>query len=150
MRLLAGDDPRLRQVSADVVLFDADLAHLLAQMYVGLDTHKGAIALAAPQVGVFQRVIVYSMADGRRGHLVNPTFHSISNKKRRGREGCLSFPGKVWSVPRAVSVTVNALDRYGASKIVIGHGLMAQMLQHEIDHLDGILLSGRRDAILQR
>jgi len=149
VHLLDGSDLRLQKVSADVVSFDHALSQLLAEMYDTLDSKKGAIGLAAPQVGVLQRVIVFSMTDGRRGHLINPTWRSISSKKRTGLEGCLSFPGKHWKVRRAVSVTVNAFDRYGVVKIVTGHGLMSQMLQHEIDHLDGILLSTRRDAILQ-
>ncbi len=141
MNLLAPDAPELRLPSLEVVDFDLDLVGVITTMYCLLDGTERAVGLAAPQMGVMRRVVVYDLGDGEeRGVMVNPTVFSRSKKSRTVTEGCLSFPGMYWQVRRALSVTTTYQDRWGREHIKVWHGLGAQMVQHELDHLDGILL----------
>jgi peptide deformylase len=144
VRQLVGPlNPALRTKAAMVVDYDAQLADLIAEMFEVLDSVDGAVALAAPQIGAMQRVVVYSLPFGKidnRGHMVNPTITRASAKKRLVTEGCLSFPDEFWRVRRAVSCTTAYVDRFGYAKVKEWHGLGAQMVQHELGHLDGVLL----------
>ncbi|MCR4419951.1 MAG: peptide deformylase [Clostridia bacterium] len=112
------------------------LDNLADTMYAAL-----GVGLAAPQIGVSKRVIVVDVGEGLI-ELVNPEI--IRREGREvGPEGCLSIPGLEGEVPRSERVVVEGWDRKGATVRVEGTGLLARALQHEIDHLDGILFTDR-------
>jgi len=147
----------LQSPAAAVTVFDESLDRLIADM---IDTMYAApgVGLAAPQVGVPLRVCVIDLSVGRRGGelhvLVNPEFVERDGMQLED-EGCLSVPGFNATVARPARVTVRALDRTGASREITGTGLLARALQHELDHLDGVLFLDRlrgikRDLITRR
>ena len=96
------------------------------------------VGLAAPQIGVSKRVIVIDIGEGLL-ELINPEILEREGQDRQV-EGCLSVPGVQGEVIRAYRVKVKGWDRKGEEKVIIGEGLLARVLQHEIDHLDGVLL----------
>jgi peptide deformylase len=130
-------DPILRQKAKRVRNFDNSISKLVDDM---IETMKAApgVGLAAPQVGVPLRVIVIGMPDEEAFCLINP---EVVKKKgeRVISEGCLSVPGYVGMVPRAESVTVKGRDRTGKEVRIKGDELLAQALEHEIDHTNGIV-----------
>jgi peptide deformylase len=135
IRLLG--DPVLRSPAAAVTAFDAALRDLVRDLFDTLDAAPGRAGLAAPQIGVPARVFVYGTNQGR-GHLVNPRVTARSGAQT-GDEGCLSVPGLAFPTPRALDVTVAGFDEHGAAVTVTGTGFLARALQHECDHLDGVL-----------
>jgi len=147
----------LQMPAAPVTSFDADLQKLIDDMIETMYAAPG-IGLAAPQVGVPLRVAVVDLSLGKRGGelftLVNPEFVEREGMQLE-EEGCLSVPGFNATVARPARVIVRALDRTGASHIVEGTNLLARALQHEFDHLDGLLFLDRlrgikRDLIVRR
>ncbi|MGE5833115.1 MAG: peptide deformylase [Acidobacteriota bacterium] len=149
--------PGLQTPAAPVTTFDADLHKLIDDMIETMYAAPG-IGLAAPQVGVPLRVAVVDLSLGKRGGelftLVNPEFVEREGMQLE-EEGCLSVPGFNATVARPARVVVRALDRAGASHIVEGTNLLARALQHELDHLDGLLFLDRlrgikRDLIVRR
>ena len=149
--------PGLQTPAAPVTSFDADLQKLIDDMIETMYAAPG-IGLAAPQVGVPLRVAVVDLSLGNRGGelftLVNPEFVEREGMQLE-EEGCLSVPGFNATVARPARVVVRALDRTGASHIVEGTNLLARALQHEFDHLDGLLFLDRlrgikRDLIVRR
>jgi len=135
-------NPRLRKKSIKVKQFDRALQTLIDDM---IETMRGAegVGLAAPQVGVLLRVIVCEYADEETEELhqtilVNPEFLA-KECEWMAEEGCLSLPGYVGTVPRAVWVSVKGKDRNGKDVRIKTDGALAHILQHEIDHLDGVL-----------
>ena len=130
-----GDDI-LRAKAAEVKRFNENLARLLDDMAETMKAEDG-VGLAAPQVGISKRVVVIDVGDGVM-ELINPV---IVDKKGEeiDEEGCLSVKGEQWLVPRAAWVKVEAVDRQGNPFTKEGEGFLARALQHEIDHLDGIL-----------
>jgi peptide deformylase len=111
------------------------------------------VGLAAPQVGVSQRVCVVDLSGGRHADealvLVNPTFEARDGLQLE-LEGCLSLPGIEATVARPARVRVRHLDRDGQERVLTGDGLLARAIQHEIDHLDGVLFVDRLPAIARR
>jgi peptide deformylase len=97
--------------------------------------------LAAPQIGVALRVCVWDV-DGALGHLVNPSL-DLSVEMQEGDEGCLSFPDLVYPTPRSMRAVAKGFNMHGEPMIVEGSELLARALQHETDHLDGILFIDR-------
>lgn len=136
-------DPILKEVSAPVTSFDANLHKLLDNM---IDTmyQANGIGLAAPQIGVSQRIAVIDVSDDRneRREFINPVI-SWRNGKVPSEEGCLSIPEYRDSLSRNAEVLVQAKDRHGKDFELRADGLLAICLQHEIDHLDGILFVDR-------
>ena len=130
-------DPVLKKRAKRVPSIDASVQRLITDMFETA-TQAGGCGLAAPQVGVSLRVIVLQMPDEEPIALVNPEV-----VKRRGvrevEEGCLSIPNCVATIERSVSITVKGLDRLGKKVRLKGQGLLAQALEHELDHLNGIL-----------
>ena len=120
-----GDDT-LRKVCRPVTQIDKRILTLLGDMAETMYAADG-VGLAAPQVGILRRVVVIDVGEGL-VELINP-----------GPEGCLSVPGRRGLVERPTKVTVHALDRKGREIEVVGTGLMAVALCHEIDHLDGVI-----------
>ncbi len=135
-------DPVLREPAREVERFDEELERLVKDLFQTMVHAEGA-GLAAPQVGVSLRVLVVDVPDDHEGRqrvaLVNPRIVETSSDDDRDLEGCLSIPGVSEVVRRPESVTVRGMDPKGDTIEVTGSGLFARALQHEIDHLDGIL-----------
>ncbi len=136
-------DPVLRQQCAEVDEIDETVLGLLDDLAQSMYAHKG-VGLAAPQIGEAVRVITVDV-DQREGEpklieMINPEIVEFSEEKSDYEEGCLSFPGEAEKVVRPARVTVRAMARDGKSVEVMAEGLLATALQHEIDHLDGVLL----------
>ena len=146
----------LRTRAAEVAEVDDDLRRLIDDMFETMYGAEG-VGLAAPQVGISRRVIVVDVHDGEVEPfaLVNPRVVESSRETEKGEEGCLSIPGLTAAVERAAHVAVEGLDREGNPLRVEGGGLLARCLQHEIDHLDGVLFIDRvsplkRKMLLQK
>jgi peptide deformylase len=141
-------DPVLRQKAASIEVFDAALQRLAADMHETLDA-AGGVGLAGPQVGVLRRIFVWATED-ERGTICNPTITFRSPKTFVEDEGCLSIPGLYYPLERHQRVTVVAQDEFGDPIEVTGDGLLARCLQHEIDHLDGVLFLDRLPEELRK
>ena len=136
-------DPILKTKARPVERFDDELRDEVALMGVLMHDALG-IGLAAPQVGIAHRVIVYRVEpDSPVVALVNPDIAWSSRDEEISEEGCLSLPMIHVDVERPVAVLVNARDEHGADIVVEASGLEARVIQHEIDHLDGILILDR-------
>jgi len=134
-------DPVLRETARPVKDFDAELAALSRRMIAILHDAPG-VGLAATQLGVVRRVLVYEVDDGP-VTLVNPTIVSASPDTEVLDEGCLSLPGMTLPVERPVEVRVRARDVRGRRLEYDTEGLEARVIQHELDHLDGVLILER-------
>jgi len=137
-------DPVLRSRAAEVVDFDAELRRLVADLTDTMNDEGGA-GLAAPQLGVGLRVFTYH-CDGFEGHLVNPTFDVVGEDMQEGPEGCLSIPGLHWDCRRHLHVVANGWSMHGEPVAVEGSQMLARCIQHETDHLDGVLFLDRLDV----
>ena len=135
-------DPVLRTPAAEVVDFDKELRVLVKDLHDTMLDAPGA-GLAAPQIGVGLRVFTYYV-DGVLGHLVNPVL-DLSDEEQDGPEGCLSIPGLAFDTKRAFSVVARGQDMHGEKVVLEGTELLARAVQHETDHLDGILFIDRLD-----
>ncbi|GAA3447291.1 peptide deformylase [Planomonospora venezuelensis] len=134
-------DPSLRTVAEPVTTFDRELRGLVKSLTATMRAGAGRAGLAAPQIGVPLRVVVYEF-DGRSGHLVNPRLE-LSERKITADEACLSAPGLWWPLERSYLVTARGRDMFGKPVTVRALGVLARVLQHEADHLDGVLLADR-------
>jgi peptide deformylase len=149
-KILFHDNPLLRQKSQKLKKLDDSTQTLIDDMLETMRANNG-VGLAAPQVGVLQRVIVIEIpADpeepGSKTEtyaLVNPEIIKRSEEEEIADEGCLCLPHYLGEVARAYAVTAKGRDRRGKEVRVKGEGLLARALQHEIDHLDGILFTDR-------
>jgi len=136
-------DPVLRSQGRAVDRFDDALREEVRQMGALMADALG-IGLAAPQVGIPHRLLVYRIAsEGPPAALVNPKIEWSSRDKETAEEGCLSLPGVHVDVERPVHVRVSASDEHGDGVLVEASGLEARVIQHEIDHLDGVLILDR-------
>ncbi len=136
-------DPVLKSRATEVDRFDEVLRSQVAHMG-GLMNDAFGVGLAAPQLGVSQRLLVYRLGAGAPLiALVNPEVEWTSRDKETMEEGCLSLPGVTVDVDRPVHVRVRALDEDGEERRVEASGLEARVIQHEIDHLDGVLILDR-------
>jgi peptide deformylase len=142
LKILKYPNNFLRKKTEEVKDFkDPKLAKLVLDMVKTMEAEKG-IGLAAPQVESNLRICVVRV-DNTVYILVNPKIKSYSRKKEIFEEGCLSFPGKFFPVERPVKVKIRAKDLGGKKIKIKAEGLLARVLQHEIDHLDGILIIDR-------
>ncbi len=144
--------PVLRQRSTEVKVVDDDVRRLVDDMFETMEAAHG-VGLAANQVGVARRVAVID-AEGNRFAMINPTIVEAEGREL-AEEGCLSIPDIYGDVARAERVVLEALDRDGNPFRVEAGGLAARAIQHEIDHLDGILFLDhlslmRRQTLLAR
>ncbi|MDD4169068.1 MAG: peptide deformylase [Desulfotomaculaceae bacterium] len=130
----------LREHAKPVPKITPNILKLLDNMAETMYSAKG-VGMAAPQVGVLKRVITVDAGDGLIG-LINPEILKFEGQETDS-EGCLSVPGTIGDVVRAAEVEVRGLDRSGKECIIRAGGLKARALQHEIDHLDGILFIDR-------
>ena len=134
----------LRARAQEVAEFDDELRTLVRDMFATMYAAEG-IGLAGPQVGVSRRVIVVDVHEDEHPPfaLVNPRIVASSKLSEKGEEGCLSIPGVSGLVERPVGVTVEGLDENGLPVRIEAGELLARCLQHEIDHLDGVLFIDR-------
>ncbi len=155
--LIYEPDPTLRAKSQNVTVFGADL-HALADNMVQIMRQEKGIGLAAPQLGVLQRMIVVEVAQAieREGVsidpipltvLINPEITPVGHEKAEAWEGCLSIPGYRGYVERWQHIAYTALDIDGRPLQGEATGLHARIIQHEVDHLDGILYTDRTDQV---
>lgn len=136
------ENPVLRAKAKKITRFDSHLERLAEDMFETMRAAPG-VGLAAPQIGLSVRVLVAEYEDERVA-LVNPEIIKASEDEELGTEGCLSIPGVVGDdVPRAAAVTVKARDLKGKEIRIKADGWFARILQHEIDHLDGVLFIDR-------
>ena len=143
-------DPVLREVAVPVTRVDEVLRRQIARMRFRLVDAHGA-GLAATQVGWLRRLFVYRLSrEDDVDVLVNPRVVSRSAERAEFFEGCLSFQAVTVAVSRPVAVRVEALDLEGRSRVIDVDGPAASLLQHEIDHLDGILTLDRADPAERR
>ncbi|HAS05188.1 MAG TPA: peptide deformylase [Dehalococcoidia bacterium] len=131
------DDPVLRQKAKRVPAIDSSVLKLIDDMIETMQQSKG-VGLAAPQVGISLRLIVLQMPGEEPFAMVNPEIVKKSGEQQV-TEGCLSVPGYYGELKRADKVTAKGLDRNGKEIRVKATGLLAEALQHEIDHLNGVL-----------
>jgi peptide deformylase len=147
--VLTYGNPSLKRRASEIKEIDDSIRKLAADMFETLELSRG-VGLAAPQVGVPLRLIVLSipMDDGTRWKcaVVNPELVS-KRGKMTSEEGCLSVPGIYEEIPRAEEVEVKGLSLEGKELSIKGNGLLAKAVQHEIDHIDGILIVDRLSAI---
>ena len=153
LEILKFPDPRLKEVSKPVTRFDAELHELLRQM-VGTMYGANGIGLAAPQVAKTIRAFVIDLTgvEGEEKKLyefINPVLRD-GEGKITFEEGCLSVPEFVDEVDRKRVVTVDYQDRFGEPKTLRAEGLLAVAIQHENDHLDGILFVDRLSPLKRR
>jgi peptide deformylase len=137
-------DPVLRLRAPEVVDFDRQLRHLVRDLDDTLYEERGA-GLAATQLGVLQRVFVWHTEDTE-GHIVNPVLEFPDDEEQDGEEGCLSIPGLYFDTKRRRNVVARGSDMHGRPLQVVGTDFLARALQHETDHLDGVLFIDHLDG----
>ena len=143
-------DPVLRARADEVTTFDRELRRLVTDLTDTMHA-SGGVGMAAPQIGVGVRVFVYDTGrDGRSGHLVNPVYEVTGSEEQTGAEGCLSLPGLRYDVTRALRVIARGVDVDGAAVEFEAEGLTARCIQHETDHLDGVLYLDRLDPATRK
>jgi peptide deformylase len=140
-------DPVLRTPAEPVVDFDLELRNLVADLTETMIDAPG-VGLAAPQIGVGLRVFTYYVDDVL-GHLINPAL-ALSEECEEDDEGCLSFPGLAFPTKRAYGLVAKGFDMHGEPVTLEGTGQMARCVQHETDHLDGVLFIDRLDPIQRK
>ena len=141
-------DPILLTEAEPVTDFDRPLRTLVKDLTETLRDAGGA-GLAAPQIGVGLRVFAYAVR-GERGHLVNPVLDFPDEEDQEGEEGCLSFPGIYYDVKRRLNTVARGFTDRGDPVQVVGTEVLARCLQHETDHLDGVLFIDRMDQATRK
>jgi peptide deformylase len=153
-RLLEKDHPILREIAEPITASEFKTSWLrdLAQHMIDIMKDKGAVGVAAPQIGVSKRIIVFGTSYTKRRKpevdipdtvLINPALKILSETKISGHEGCLNCGDLLGSVPRATEIEYSGFDIEGNPVSKHATGLEARILQHEIDHLNGILFFDR-------
>jgi peptide deformylase len=137
-------DPVLRTPAEPVVDFDKELRRLVTDLVETMQSQQGA-GLAAPQLGIGLRVFAFDVDDVV-GHLVNPVLEFPDDEEQDGPEGCLSIPGVYIDTRRRMNTIAKGFTEYGDPVQIVGTGTMARCVQHETDHLDGVLFLDRLDA----
>jgi peptide deformylase len=159
LNILTYPDPRLKEVSGPVEHFDDALRRFVADLEETMRASPGGVGIAAPQVGDLRRIIIVDVSSKRhienhgRLVLINPEILSWDGMAK-GREGCMSVPDYTGNVIRAERISVSAKDEHGAEREYAFVGYEARAVQHEIDHLDGMLfldrLVSRRNDLFRR
>jgi peptide deformylase len=145
-RILKDDHPVLRQKTAAVTRINSGVTRLLDDMRETMREADG-VGLAANQIGVQKRILIAADGEETVYELINPCCET-SEGNEIGVEGCLSVPGKYGEVPRSTRVVVTALNREGQKIRLTAEGLLARILQHEMDHLDGFLFTDKALRLL--
>ncbi len=150
LKVLKYPHPVLREQCEPVTVWDASLQELVDDMTETMYASPGAVGLAACQIGETVRVVILDVSSKTTREeykvLINPTIVEASRKKMM-REGCLSFPEYLANIKRATKLTFSAYDREGALQTYTVQGLEAIAVQHEIDHLDGVLMIDRISSL---
>ena len=141
-------DPVLRTACDPITKVDDSIRSLVRDLMAGVDM-EGRAGLAANQIGVSLRAFAWNI-DDEVGYILNPTIVELSDQTQGGDEGCLSVPNLWFPCQRADYAMVQGTDLDGNDVTVEGTGLMARMLQHEVDHLDGHLFLDRLDRAVRR
>jgi peptide deformylase len=131
----------LQQECSKVTVFDKELRKLLKDMQTTMIEADG-VGLAAPQIGIPRRIAIAEDDNGRIIHLINPVIVK-KDGSQIGPEGCLSFPGLFGDVERSDWIKVRAQDKMGKTVLLEAEGYFARVIQHEMDHLDGILFPSK-------
>ena len=150
-------DPVLRTPAQAVTDFDKQLRQLVADLTETM-LHAPGVGLAAPQLGVGLRVFTYHVDEEQSGHLVNPVLHfppagtgtGDDADEQDGPEGCLSLPGLSFDCKRRNHVVAHGQNMYGDPVSIEGTALLARCIQHESDHLDGVLFIDRLDPVTKK
>lgn len=137
-------DPVLRTPAEPVVDFDKELRQLVTDLIDTLRQQQGS-GLAAPQLGVGIRAFVFDVDDVE-GHVINPVLDFPDEEEQDGPEGCLSIPGVYVDTRRRMNVVARGFNQHGDPVQLVGSGLMSRCVQHETDHLDGVLFLDRLDS----
>ena len=140
-------DPVLKEVAKPVAKIDRKVKQLIDDMLETMYAADG-VGLAAPQVGISRRIIVIDAGEGPL-ELINPEIVEKEGTEL-GTEGCLSVPGYFGEVERFAKVTVEGLNRMGKKVQISGEGLLGRALQHEIDHLEGVLFIERAQSLSRK
>lgn len=140
LEILKDDHPILKQPCKPVQKIGTSLRKLLDDMLETMN-HAQGVGLAAPQVGVSKRVIIVDVGEGLI-ELINPEILSCEGTDRAW-EGCLSYPGIIGEIDRHLKLVVSGLDRQGHRRWVAAEGFLSRALQHEIDHLNGVVIKDR-------
>ena len=142
LKIIKDPNPILRQKAAKIKdPLDKKIQELILNMFETLHLSKG-VGLAAPQVGKSLRLCIIEV-EGVQYALINPKITAKSRKKVLADEGCLSFPGQFFQISRCNEVQVRYVDKDGKPGKIKGQGLLARALQHELDHLDGKLITDK-------
>jgi peptide deformylase len=159
LQLLQYPDPRLKQVSTPVQDFTLELRDFIEELEATMRAGPGGVGIAAPQVGRFERIVLVDVSSKPKIQhhgklvLINPEILAWEGMAK-GREGCLSVPDYTGNVIRAEQIQLKAWDEYGETREYAMRGFEARAVQHEIDHLDGLLfldrLVSRRHDLFQR
>lgn len=151
--VLLGEDPLLRQEAEEVEVFDEALEALVRDMYETM-YHADGIGLAAPQIGISKRVLVVDLRREEEPEakvaLVNPRVTWASDEMEKESEGCLSIPGIEELIERPWAVKIEGRDPEGRDVVIEAVELFSRALQHEIDHLDGVLILDRISPLKRR
>ena len=149
LEILQAPHPVLKAKAAPVAQVDDRLRQLAADMFETMYKAPG-IGLAAPQIGIAERLVVLDVAESEERRpmvLVNPEILWKSGERGTAEEGCLSLPGQFADVTRPLAVKVRYLDEQGEERELEAGGLLARCVQHEIDHLDGVLFVDHLSAL---
>ena len=158
MKILQLPNPLLREKSKEISIIDDNIRSVLNDMLKTM-YHANGVGLAAPQVGLLQRMVVIDISakdeEKQPLKMVNPKIVWASEEKESGSEGCLSIPNQFAPVERSVEVHVEFLDENGVAQKLEAKGFLAIAVQHELDHLDGIIFidhlsSLRKKMLLKR
>lgn len=147
--VLTDPNPTLRAKAAPVPVAEIttpEFQKLIDDMIETMYASRG-IGIAAPQIGVSKRVLIAQMGDHKPLALMNPEFTSKSLRKVLSEEGCLSIPGKYGTVKRHRKISARALDREGKKITITSDKLLGIIIQHEVDHLDGILFTDKAEEV---
>ena len=151
LKILTIGNPILKKVSRPVPRVDKRIKRILRDMADTLYQEKNGVGLAAPQVGINERIVVIDVQDEHgKLELVNPVIVGRSEEEVIATEGCLSVPDYDGDVRRSAEVDVEYYDRDGKKQLVHGTGILSICLQHEIDHLDGVLFVDRAESLMKK
>lgn len=149
MKIILAGDPILKQVAEPVTKFDKDLKYLVEQMKKTMYEANG-VGLAAPQVAVSRRIFVADDGESGFSEYINPVWEPVGEEKNIDVEGCLSVPDLYGEVERYSEVTVKYQDKHGKKHQKKVSGLLARCVQHETDHLNGILFIEKAISLHKR
>jgi peptide deformylase len=141
-------DPVLRSPADPVVTFDKELRILVKDLTETMQ-QAGGVGLAAPQIGVGLRVFAFHVDDVV-GHIINPQLEFPDDEEQDGDEGCLSLPGIYFDTKRRMNVVAKGFHESGDPLQIVGSGLLSRCLQHENDHLDGVIFIDRLDVAARK